>query len=66
MKNKANQTSRQSSRWTSDRFVRLGQNLEAAYGAGVMSENQEGSANGLGWTREQLLRMSAARSFPFM
>lgn len=66
MKNKANQTSRQSSRWTSEQFVRLGQNLEATYGAGVMSENQERSANGLGWTREQLLKMSAARSFPFM
>ncbi len=66
MKNKANQTSPQSNRWTSERFLRLGQDLETAYGAGAMSENQEHNANGLGWTREQLLKMSAARSFSFM
>lgn len=65
MKNAANKTSRQSSRWTAAEFARLGQNLEAAYGAGVMND-QERSANGLGWTREQLLKMSAARSFPFI
>ncbi len=66
MKNTANQTSRHADRWTSAKFARLGQSLEAAYGAGAMSENQERSANGLGWTREQLLKMSAARAFPFV
>ncbi len=65
MKNTANQTSRHSDRWTSAKFARLGQSLEAAYGAGAMSD-QERSANGLGWTREQLLKMSAARAFPFV
>jgi len=42
--------------------LNLGRILEGAYGAGVMTAGYKRAAKKAGWTKDQLLRMSAAKS----
>lgn len=41
-------------------LLQLSYSLESAFGAGVMTG--KGKSNGLGWTTEQLLNLSAAKA----
>ena len=41
----------------------LGRIMEGAYGAGAMTEGYKREANKAGWSTEQLLTMSTAKSF---
>lgn len=41
----------------------LGRILEGTYGVGAMTEGYKREAKKAGWTTEQLLAMSAAKSF---
>ncbi len=43
--------------------LNLGKILEGTYGAGVMTANYQRASKKAGWTTEQLLTMSAAKSF---
>lgn len=44
------------------RRLHLGRTLESAYGAGVMTPNHSQNPARTGWTLEQLLQMSEAKS----
>ncbi|MEO0805508.1 MAG: hypothetical protein AAFY33_04300 [Cyanobacteria bacterium J06643_4] len=43
--------------------LNLGRVLEGAYGAGVMTAGYKRTAKKAGWSTDQLLTMSAAKSF---
>ncbi len=43
--------------------LNLGRVLEECYGAGVMTEGYKRAAKNPGWTTNQLLTMSTAKSF---
>lgn len=43
--------------------LNLGKVLEGAYGAGAMTEGYKQEAEKAGWTTDQLLTLSAAKSF---
>ena len=52
-----------SAQWTPAQLVSLSRALENAYGGGVMTADPKREANRSGWTTQQLLAMSAAKSF---
>lgn len=51
-----------SAQWTPTQLVSLGRALENAYGGGIMTADPNREAHGNGWTAQQLLAMSAAKS----
>lgn len=51
-----------SAQWTPTQLVSLGRALENAYGGGIMTADQNRETHGNGWTTQQLLAMSAAKS----
>ncbi len=62
MKNTASNTSRHAFTQIAQRLS-LGKVLESAYGVGAMSADNKRAAHKAGWTTQQLLAMSAAKSF---
>lgn len=62
MKNTAGNTSRRTFTQIAQRLS-IGKALEGAYGAGVMSADDKRAAHKAGWTTQQLLAMSLAKSF---
>lgn len=62
MKPTASNTSRQALTALSHR-LHLARANESAYGAGIMTADYKRKARTTGWTTEQLLAMSAAKSF---
>ncbi|MGC1308716.1 MAG: hypothetical protein WA885_15935 [Phormidesmis sp.] len=63
MKNTPEQSTSRRSSAQRAHLLHLGRLLEGAYGAGVMSTDQKREAKRTGWTTQQLLNMSAAKSF---
>lgn len=61
MKNTASNTSRHAFNRLSY-LVTLGKTLEGAYGAGVMTADYKREAPKAGWTAQQLMAMSVAKS----
>ena len=62
MKPTASNTSRQALTALANR-LHLARTHESAYGAGIMTADYKRKAHKTGWTTEQLLAMSAAKSF---